>query len=434
MYDLFSMTQSANSTAPLAERMRPRNFDEFFGQEHIVGKGRLLRRAIEANRLSSCIFYGPPGCGKTSLASVVANVCSAHFEKLNAVTAGVGEVRDIINAAEERQRLYGKATFLLLDECHRWSKAQSDALLPALENGTIRLIGSTTENPYISLTRALVSRCRIFEFKPLSEQDIANALNMAINDRERGFGNTDIVFDENAMKHIVSVAAGDVRSALNALELAVLTTQPDNNGKVHITLEIAEESIQKRVIAMSEDLFYDMLSAFCKSLRGSDPDAAVFWAMKMIEGGADPRIIARRMIAHSSEDVGLADPMALVQATCAMQSVEKLGYPECRLALTQAIIYICTAPKSNSVVMALDTAAADASIPVTVPPYLCDAHYSGHEQLGRGVGYKYPHDFEDHYVEQQYMPDELKDKKYYVPSDQGQEKRIKDKLDTAKHY
>ncbi len=421
MYDLFSLAKE-NSNAPLAERMRPTNFDQFFGQEHIVGKNKLLRRAIEADRLSSCIFYGPPGVGKTSLASIVAKTCSAHFEKLNAVTAGVPEVREIIKEAEERQRLYGKATFLLLDECHRWSKAQSDALLPALENGTIRLIGSTTENPYISLTRALVSRCRIFEFKHLSKDDIKKAILMALSDKERGYGNMDITLSQDAMEHIVINSSGDVRSALNALELAVLTTKPDNMGKITIDISVAEESIQKPVIHMDESLFYDMLSAFCKSLRGSDPDAGVFWAMKMIEGGADPRIIARRMIAHASEDVGIADPMALVQATCALNAVEKLGYPECSLALTQAIIYICRAPKSNSVVMALEGAKADARVNVTVPEHLCDSHYSGHEKLGRGVGYLYPHDFPNHFVEQQYMPSELKDKKYYIPSGQGQEK------------
>lgn len=423
MYDLFSLSQENN--APLADRMRPRSFDEFFGQEHIVGKGRLLRRAIEADRLSSCIFYGPPGCGKTSLASIVANTCSAHFEKLNAVTAGVPEVREIIKSAEERLKLYNKRTFLLLDECHRWSKAQSDALLPALENGTIRLIGSTTENPYISLTRALVSRCRIFEFKPLSDEDIKNALVSALNDKERGLGNMGAEISDDALDHIVSYSAGDVRSALNALELAVLTTKPDSMGNIIVDISVAEESIQKPVIHIDESLFYDMLSAFCKSLRGSDPDAGVFWAMKLIEGGADPRIIARRMIAHASEDVGLADPMALLQAIAAMDSVEKLGYPECRLALTQAIIYICRAPKSNSVVMALETATADARVPVTVPEHLCDAHYSGHEKLGRGVGYLYPHDFPNHYVEQQYMPNELKGKKYYIPSEQGEEKNGK---------
>ncbi len=423
MYDLFSLTEE-NNNKPLAERMRPTNFDEFFGQEHIVGKGKLLRRAIEADRLSSCIFYGPPGVGKTSLASIVANMCSAHFEKLNAVTAGVPEVREIIKNAEERQKFYGKSTFLLLDECHRWSKAQSDALLPALENGTIRMIGSTTENPYISLTRALVSRCRIFEFKHLTNEDIKKALLLAIKD-PRGFKNMDIEIDDDALNHLVVTASGDVRCALNALELAVLTTKPDNMGKVKIDISVAEESIQKPVIHMDESLFYDMLSAFCKSLRGSDPDAAVFWAMKMIEGGADPRIIARRMIAHSSEDVGLADPMALVQATCALNAVEKLGYPECRLALTQAIIYICRAPKSNSVVMALDSAASDARVNVTVPEHLCDSHYSGHEKLGRGIGYLYPHDYPNHFVEQQYMPTELLGKKYYIPSDQGEEKNGK---------
>lgn len=433
MMDLFSLANE-NKSAPLADRMRPRNFDEFFGQEHIVGKGRLLRRAIEADRLSSCIFYGPPGVGKTSLASIVANMCSAHFEKLNAVTAGIGEVRDIIKEAEDRQKLYNKGTILLLDECHRWSKTQSDALLPAIENGTIRLIGSTTENPYISLTRALVSRCRVFEFKHLSNEDIKKALLMALEDKQRGLGNMDITINEDALNHIVSFSSGDVRSALNALELAALTTRPDSDGNVVITLEIAEESIQKPVIHMDESLFYDMLSAFCKSLRGSDPDAAVFWAIKLIEGGADPRIIARRMIAHSSEDVGLADPMALLQANAAMDAVEKLGYPECRLALTQAIIYICTAPKSNSVVMTLENAASDARVNVTVPAHLSDSHYSGHELLSKGVGYLYPHDFDGHYVEQQYMPDELKDKKYYEPGEMGYEKRISEKLKDAKHY
>ena len=432
MDDLFSFAKQ-KTAAPLADRMRPRNFDEFFGQRHIVGKGKLLRRAIEADRLSSCIFYGPPGCGKTSLASIIANVCSAHFEKLNAVTAGVSEVREIIRAAEERQKLYGKATFLLLDECHRWSKAQSDALLPALENGTIQLIGSTTENPYITLTRALLSRCRVFEFRPLTDSDVTAAVEMALHDKNRGYGNMEIVFAPEAVKHIVSVAAGDVRSALNAVELAVLTTAPDARGKLNITLEIAEESIQKRVIAMDESLYYDMLSAFCKSLRGSDPDAAVFWAMRMIEGGADPRIIARRMVVHASEDIGLAEPMALLQATAAMEAVEKIGYPECRLALTQAIIFIAVSPKSNSVVTALESALKDAALPVIVPAHLCDSHYAGHEQLGRGVGYQYPHDFEGHFVQQQYLPDALKEKQYYFPSDQGLEKKIKEKKEHG-HY
>lgn len=432
MDDLFSFAKQ-NTSVPLAERMRPRSFDEFFGQQHIVGKGRLLRRAIEADRLTSCIFYGPPGCGKTSLASIVANVCSAHFEKLNAVTAGVGEVREIIQAAQERRSLYGKPTVLLLDECHRWSKAQSDALLPALENGTIQLIGSTTENPYISLTRALLSRCRVFEFQPLTQEDVTVAVEMALKDKQRGYGNMEVSFAPEALKHIVSVAAGDVRTALNAVELAVLTTPPDDQGKIFITLEAAEESIQKRAVAIDESLYYDMLSAFCKSLRGSDPDAAVFWAMRMIEGGADPRVIARRMIVHASEDVGLAEPMALLQATAAMDAVEKIGYPECRLALTQAIIFIAVSPKSDSVTKALTGAISDADLPVTVPAHLCDSHYSGHEQLGRGVGYRYPHDFEGHFVQQQYLPDQLIGKQYYVPTAQGAEKKIKEKKDHG-HY
>lgn len=432
MDDLFSFAKQ-NTGVPLAERMRPRNFDEFFGQQHIVGKGRLLRRAIEADRLTSCIFYGPPGCGKTSLASLVANVCSAHFEKLNAVTAGVGEVREIIQAAQERRNLYGKPTVLLLDECHRWSKAQSDALLPALENGTIQLIGSTTENPYISLTRALLSRCRVFEFLPLKEADVAAAVALALKDKQRGYGNMDLAFAPEALAHIVSVAAGDVRTALNAVELAVLTTPPDTQGKIFITLEAAEESIQKRAVAIDESLYYDMLSAFCKSLRGSDPDAAVFWAMRMIEGGIDPRVIARRMIVHASEDVGMAEPMALLQATAAMDAVEKIGYPECRLALTQAIIFIAVSPKSDSVTKALMGAVSDASLPAAVPAHLCDSHYSGHEQLNRGVGYRYPHDFEGHFVEQQYLPDSLIGKQYYIPTEQGAEKKIKEKKEHG-HY
>lgn len=432
MDDLFSFAKQ-NTSVPLAERMRPRSFDEFFGQQHIVGKGRLLRRAIEADRLTSCIFYGPPGCGKTSLALIVANVCSAHFEKLNAVTAGVGEVREIIQAAQERRSLYGKPTVLLLDECHRWSKAQSDALLPALENGTIQLIGSTTENPYISLTRALLSRCRVFEFQPLTQEDVTVAVEMALKDKQRGYGNMEVSFAPEALKHIVSVAAGDVRTALNAVELAVLTTPPDDQGKIFITLEAAEESIQKRAVAIDESLYYDMLSAFCKSLRGSDPDAAVFWAIRMIEGGADPRVIARRMIVHASEDVGLAEPMALLQATAAMDAVEKIGYPECRLVLTQAIIFIAVSPKSDSVTKALTGAISDAALPVTVPVHLCDSHYSGHEQLGRGVGYRYPHDFEGHFVQQQYLPDQLIGKQYYVPTAQGAEKKIKEKKDHG-HY
>lgn len=421
-YDLFS--QSEKTGAPLADRMRPRNFDEFFGQEHIVGKGRLLRRAIEADRLTSCIFYGPPGVGKTSLASVIASVCSAHFEKLNAVTAGVADVREIISEAENRKKLYGKSTVLLLDECHRWNKAQSDALLPALENGTVILIGSTTENPYISLTRALVSRCRIFEFKPLTEKDIEKALLTALSDRERGYGDCDVKIEDNALKHLVRSSAGDVRCALNALELAYLTTKPNSAGEICIDLETAEESVQKPVIAIDESLYYDMLSAFCKSLRGSDADAAVYWAIRLTEAGVDPRIIARRAVVHASEDVGIADPMALVQAVSALTATEKLGYPECRIPLVQAIIYICRAPKSNSVINALKSAENDASANVKVPLHLCNAQSFDMKDSGRGVEYKYPHNYEGHWVAQQYLPDELKDRKYYVPSGQGADKEI----------
>lgn len=423
--DLFTQAQGKQN-APLADRMRPRNLDEFIGQAHIVGPGKLLRRAIEADRLTSCIFYGPPGCGKTSLAAVIAGTCQAHFEKLNAVTAGVADVREVIKAAEDRLKLYGKPTFLLLDECHRWSKSQSDSILPALESGTIRLIGSTTENPYVSMTPAILSRCRIFEFLPLSKEDVKQAILAAVSDRERGYGNMQITLEPEALEHLSAVAGGDVRSGLNAIELAVLTTKPDKDGKITINLETAEQSIQKRVIQCDESTYYDMLSAFCKSLRGSDPDAGLYWAGRMLTAGVDPRIIARRMTAHASEDVGMADPMALLQAMAAFDAVERLGMPECLLALSQAILYICTAPKSNSV-LAIHSAMADARQPVRVPNHLTDTHYAGSEKLGRGEGYLYPHDFPNHAVEQQYLPDELKDKKYYSPSDQGFEKTLRER-------
>jgi len=424
--DLFSQSQGSTN-APLADRMRPRSLDEFIGQEHIVGKGKLLRRAIEADRLTSCIFYGPPGCGKTSLASVIALSCNAYFEKLNAVTAGVAEVREVIKAAENRLKLYNRPTYLLLDECHRWSKSQSDSILPSLENGIIRLVGSTAENPYVSMTPAILSRCRIFEFYRLNKAEIKKAMTNALLDKERGYGNMDIDLEEDALVHLVTVAGGDVRSALNALELAVLTTTPNENGKIIIDINTAEQSIQQKVIQCDESTYYDMLSAFCKSLRGGDANAGLYWAGRMLTAGVDARIIARRMTAHASEDVGLADPMALLQAMAAFDAVERLGMPECLLALSQAIIYICAAPKSNSV-LAIHSAMADAKEQVEVPNHLKDTSYSGSEKLGRGEGYLYPHDFEGHLTEQQYLPDALKDKIYYIPSEQGFEKTIKEQM------
>ena len=413
MQDLFSSQEAALS--PLADRMRPRTLDEFIGQGHIVGPGRLLRRAIEADRMTSSIFYGPPGCGKTTLASIIAGTTHSAFVQLNAVTSGVADVRQVIKEAQDRRSLYGQATYLLLDECHRWSKSQSDSILPAIERGVVRFIGSTTENPLVSMTPAIVSRCRIFQFYPLGEADVMLAMRRALADRERGFGATAVEMDEEAMRHIARIANGDVRSALGALELAVLTTEPGEDGVIHITMEVAEESIQKPVIRCDESLYYDMLSAFCKSLRGSDADAAMAWFARLLYAGVDPRLIARRIIAHASEDVGLANPTAMLQAA--------------RLSMAQAIIAICESPKSNSVVMALDQSVADAEKGGfgPVPIHLRDTHYAGHERLGSGAQYQYPHDFPGHWVKQEYMPPEVKGRRYYIPSDQGQELKLRER-------
>ena len=423
--DLFE--KQASARAPLADRMRPRTLDEFIGQQHIVGPGKLLRRAIESDRLQSSIFFGPPGCGKTTLASVVANSTGAAFVKLNAVTAGVKDVREIIAAADSDRRLYGKDTYLLLDECHRWSKAQSDSILPALESGIIKFIGSTTENPMLAMTSAIVSRCRVFQFYPLSVSDIKKAVLMALTDKERGLGNYPVKLEEAALEHIACVANGDARSALNALELAVLTTKPEK-GIIHITREVAEESCQKKVMKCDEQLFYDMLSAFCKSLRGSDSDAALAWFARMIYAGVDPRIVMRRVIVHASEDVGLANPQAMVQAVSALNALESIGMPEARLPIAQAIIYVCESPKSNAVAIAVDEAFAEAerTFDAPVPLHLRDTHYSGSDKLGHGKGYLYPHDFPGHWVEQEYMPPSVKGHHYYHPSDQGNEKKIRE--------
>lgn len=427
MQDLFTQQESALS--PLADRMRPRTLDEFIGQRHIVGPGRLLRRAIEADRMTSSIFYGPPGCGKTTLASIIANTTHSAFVQLNAVTSGVADVRKVIKEAQDRRSLYGQVTYLLLDECHRWNKSQSDSILPAIERGVVRFIGSTTENPLISMTPAIVSRCRIFQFEPLTEDDVLLAMRRALVDKERGFGDRAVQLDEDAARHIARIANGDVRSALGALELAVLTTVPDEGGVIRITLPIAEESIQKPVIRCDESLYYDMLSAFCKSLRGSDSDAALAWFARLLYAGVDPRLIARRIIAHASEDVGLANPTAMLQAVAAAQALEMVGLPEARLSLAQAIIAVCESPKSNSVVMALDACVADAQQGSfgPVPVHLRDTHYAGHERVGAGGDYKYPHDYPGHWVEQEYMPPEVRGRRYYTPSDQGQELKLRER-------
>ncbi len=408
---------------PLALRMRPRTLDEFLGQRHLVGPGKLLRRAVEADRMTSCLFYGPPGCGKTSLAFVIAGTTKAAFVRMNAVTAGVSDLRDAVREASSLKSLYGKSTYLLLDECHRWSRAQSDSILPAIEEGLIRFIGSTTENPFISLTPALLSRLRVFEFYALEDSDVEMALQRALADGERGLGQMNVVLEEEALRHIVGVARGDVRMALNALELAALST-PVSNGTIRITLDIAEDSVQKPVLACDESLYYDMLSAFCKSMRGSDSDAALLWFSRLLHAGADPRLLARRIIVHASEDVGLANPMAMLQAVAAAQALEMLGMPEARLPLVQAVITVCESPKSNSVTVAADLAQKDAAAgrPGSVPEALRDTHYRGHERLGSGRGYLYPHDFPGHYVRQNYMPTGFEDTVYYRPGSLGHEK------------
>ena len=427
--DLFEYANQQNDgLKPLAERMRPQTLNEFIGQEHIVGEGSLLRRAIAADRLGSCIFYGPPGTGKTTLANIIAKNTNSHFEILNAVSSGVADAKRVIEEAKNRLMMYGKKTYLLLDECHRWNKAQSDSVLSAIEQGYIVFIGSTTENPYVSMTKAIVSRCRLFEFHSLTDKDVLKALNRAINDK-RGLLGMNVVAEEGALEHLAWASGGDVRTALNALELAAVTTSASADGAIHITKEIAAQSIQKRVLSISDDNYYDMLSAFCKSLRGSDSNAGLYWAMRLIDAGCDPLLIFRRIIAHSAEDVGMANPNALVVATSALTAYEKIGMPEGTLPLAEAIICVCESEKSNSVVIARDEAerAVQTVKKEAVPMYLRDVNYK-QEKIS---GYKYPHDYGG-YVEQQYLPDDLKDAKFYVPSDHGYEKVVKERQERMK--
>lgn len=422
--DLFEYANQQNDgLKPLAERMRPQTLNEFIGQEHIVGEGSLLRRAIAADRLGSCIFYGSPGTGKTTLANIIAKNTNSHFEILNAVSSGVADAKRVIEEAKNRLMMYGKKTYLLLDECHRWNKAQSDSVLSAIEQGYIVFIGSTTENPYVSMTKAIVSRCRLFEFHSLTDKDVLKALNRAINDK-RGLLDMNVVAEEGALEHLAWASGGDVRTALNALELAAVTTSASADGAIHITKEIAAQSIQKRVLSISDDNYYDMLSAFCKSLRGSDSNAGLYWAMRLIDAGCDPLLIFRRIIAHSAEDVGMANPNALVVATSALTAYEKIGMPEGTLPLAEAIICVCESEKSNSVVIARDEAerAVQTVKKEAVPMYLRDVNYK-QEKIS---GYKYPHDYGG-YVEQQYLPDDLKDAKFYLPSDHGYEKVVKER-------
>lgn len=427
--DLFDLNSNGENAKPLAERMRANNLNDFIGQKHLVAEGSLLRRAIALDRLGSCIFYGPPGTGKTTLANVIASTTHGEFIKLNAVQAGVADVKAAVKQAQDNLKMFGKRTYLMLDECHRFNKTQSDSLLPAIEQGTIIFIGSTTENPYASMTPAIVSRCRVFEFKHLSEEDVKGALYKALKDKKRGLGEYSAEVDDDAINHIARTAGGDLRTAYNALELAVLTTPVQADGALHVTLSDAEQSIQRKALSYNEDSFYDYLSAFCKSLRGSDSNAALYYAMRLIEGGCDPIIVARRLVVHSSEDVGMADPRALQIATSAMYAFEKIGYPEGLIPLSNAIIYVCEAPKSNSVVEAMGAAKADA-VSVRdddgVPSYLKDNTFGSKQDKNASKQYKYPHNYPNGYVEQQYLPDSLKDRVYYVPKSIGYEKTVEE--------
>ena len=414
---------SENSTklAPLAERLRPKTLDEFLGQEHLVGKYSFLRRAIITDKLGSCIFYGPPGTGKTTLASIIANQTNSYFVRLNAVSSGVADVKKVIADAKSNMELYAKKTYLLLDECHRWNKAQSDSMLEAIEKGYIIFIGATTENPFMSMTRAIVSRCRVFEFKPLTKENILSAINKALTDKENGFGNLEIEIDENAKMYFVYSSGGDARIALGNLEIAVISSEKVD-GKIIITEENARELCKSNNLSVDEDLYFDMLSAFCKSLRGSDADAGIYWAHRLIKAGCDPMLIFRRLMAHASEDVGLANSNALVVSNSAMQAYLQMGAPEGLIPLTHAIIYVCMSPKSNSVISAMQRVEVDIekTFNGSVPDHLKNHNYFNEKR----EKYKYPHEFGG-YVEQQYLPDEIKDSVYYIPSKNGSESSIK---------
>ena len=407
------------SFTPLAERMRARSLDEFVGQKHIVGENSLIRRALKVNRLGSCIFYGPPGVGKTTLAYIVADALHLEYKKLNAVSSGVADAKKVIDNARMNFELTGKSTILILDECHRWSKAQSDSVLEAIERGYITFIGTTTENPHISMTPAIVSRCRIFKFLPLEVNDIKDALIRAVQDKERGYGKLKINIDVDAINHFAMFSNGDLRSAYNALELAVTTTPIGKDNFIHIDKLVASQCIQQPVLSVDENLYYDMLSAFCKSLRGSDTDAALYYAERLIKAGCDPLLICRRLIAHASEDVGMADSNAALLAMVAMNAVKNLGMPEGNIPLAHAIIYVCEAEKSNSVIVALNKAKYDAEYNPddNVPEHLKNYHYD----VDNPPEYKYPHDYGG-YCKQQYLPDKLKDRIYYIPSNNGRER------------
>ena len=439
--DLFDAAASgAERESPLAARMRPRTLDEYIGQDHIVGKGRLLRRAIAADRLSSVIFYGPPGTGKTTLARVIANHTKSNFVTLNAVLTGVQHIRDAIAHADEQRKLYDRRTILFVDEVHRWNKSQQDALLPWVENGTIILVGATTENPFFEVNKALVSRSRVFQLFPLTEEDLARAAQAALNDKERGYGKWKVEFEDGALEHLIATANGDARSLLNALELAVETTPerwapqehpcvPSEGSRIYISRETAEESIQKKVVLYDRDgdYHYDIISAFIKSLRGRDPDAAMYWMARMLAAGEDPHFIFRRMLISACEDTGLADPHALGIVESCAAAFDRIGLPEGRFMLTQAALYLATCPKSNSTLCFFDALKSVAEENTEVPNHLKDANRDA-EELGHGKGYMYPHAYKDHWTAQQYLPDNLSGRVFYNPSGQGYEKSIRDEV------
>lgn len=429
--DLFDYMkeQTLENESPLASRMRPTTLEEVAGQQHIIGKDKLLYRAIKADKLGSVIFYGPPGTGKTTLAKVIANTTSARFKQLNATVAGKKDMEEVVKEAQRYLGMYGKKTILFIDEIHRFNKGQQDYLLPFVEDGTLILIGATTENPYFEVNGALISRSIVFELKPLGKEDICGLLERAVTDVEKGMGSYHAVLHEDARDFLADISGGDARAALNALELGILTTEKSEDGKIHIDLETASQCIQKRVVRYDKtgDNHYDTISAFIKSMRGSDPDAAVFYLAKMLYAGEDIKFIARRIMICAAEDVGNADPQALQVAVAAAQAVERLGMPEARIPLAQAVTYVASAPKSNAAYLAVDAALeAVRSTKTTVPVHLQDSHYKGAGKLGHGTGYQYAHDYPNHYVEQQYLPTELKGKVFYQPTDNGYEKKIQE--------
>lgn len=435
--DLFEYMRenTKEKESPLASRLRPITLEEVVGQQHIIGKDKLLYRAIKADKLSSIIFYGPSGTGKTTLAKVIANTTSAEFMQMNATVAGKKDMESVIGQAKNNLGMYGKRTILFIDEIHRFNKGQQDYLLPFVEDGTIILIGATTENPYFEVNGALISRSSVFELKSLDKEDIKILLKRAVYDTEKGMGTYHGEIDEDALEFLSDISGGDARNALNAIELGILTTPRSEDGKIHITLEVAEQCIQKRVVRYDKtgDNHYDTISAFIKSMRGSDPDAAVYYLAKMLYAGEDIKFIARRIMICASEDVGNADPNALTVAVSAAQAVERIGMPEARIILAQAVTYVASAPKSNASYMAINNAMDNVkNQKTTVPPHLQDSHYKGAKNLGHGIGYKYAHDYPEHYVKQQYLPDEIKDVTFYHPTENGHEKEIKEYLDRIK--